>query len=82
VDLLARKDGAAIPRELAAAAGDQFGLSPREREVAALLTQGLQYNEIADRLFISIKTVKTHAHRLYEKTETRNRMELANRLRA
>jgi DNA-binding CsgD family transcriptional regulator len=29
-----------------------------------------------------VKTVKTHVHRVYEKTESRNRMELANRLRA
>jgi DNA-binding CsgD family transcriptional regulator len=82
VDLLARRDASVLPRELTTAAGDLFRLSPREREVAALLTQGLQYSEIADQLFISIKTVKTHVHRLYEKTETRNRMELANRLRA
>jgi len=50
--------------------------------VAALLTQGMLYEEIAARLFISVTTVKTHVHRLYEKTECRNRMELANRLRA
>ena len=41
-----------------------------------------RYEEIADRLFISTKTVKTHVHHLYEKTDSRNRMELANRLRA
>lgn len=82
VDLLADRPGSVLPREITVAAGDRFSLSPREREVAALLTQGLRYNEIADRLFISMKTVKTHVHRLYEKTQTRNRMELANRLRA
>jgi DNA-binding CsgD family transcriptional regulator len=59
-----------------------YSISFREREVAQLLVTGLRYGEIGQRLFISIKTVKTHVHRLYEKTGTRNRMELANVLRA
>jgi DNA-binding CsgD family transcriptional regulator len=81
VDLLQARPAAVIPGQLSAAAAARFGLSPREREVAALLAEGLRYEEIAARLFISAKTVKTHVHRLYEKTESRNRMELANRLR-
>lgn len=82
VDQLQKWGAAVIPREITDAAVRQFSLSPREREVAALLTQGMLYEEIAARLFISVTTVKTHVHRLYEKTECRNRMELANRLRA
>jgi DNA-binding CsgD family transcriptional regulator len=82
VDLLRDRTGAPIPREISDAAVRQFGLSPREREVAALLTEGMRYEEIAERLFISVTTVKTHVHRLYEKADCRNRMELANRLRA
>jgi DNA-binding CsgD family transcriptional regulator len=74
--------GAVIPRQITDAAVNRFSLSPREREIAALLTEGLRYEEIASRLFISTKTVKTHVHHLYEKTDSRNRMELANRLRA
>jgi DNA-binding CsgD family transcriptional regulator len=82
VDLLQDRGGTRIPREMSDAAVARFSLSPREREVAGLLTEGLRYDEIAARLFISTTTVKTHVHHLYEKTDTRNRMELANRLRA
>jgi len=82
VDLLQAGDAARVPREIGEAAAQRFSLSRREREVAGLLTEGLRYDEIARRLFISTKTVKTHVHHLYEKTDSRNRMELANRLRA
>ncbi len=58
-----------------------YSISAREREVARLLLTGLRYGEIGEKLFISVKTVKTHVHRLYEKTGARNRMELANLLR-
>jgi Response regulator containing a CheY-like receiver domain and an HTH DNA-binding domain len=43
-------------------------LSPRELEVAMLLTQGLRQEEIAKRLSLSAKTVNTHKTRLFEKT--------------
>ncbi len=81
-DQLQDRAGAQIPREITDTAVARFSLSPREREVAVLLTEGLRYEEIALRLFISTRTVKTHVHHLYEKTDSRNRMELANRLRA
>jgi DNA-binding CsgD family transcriptional regulator len=64
------------------AALDRYAISEREEEVALLLLAGLRYSEIADQLFISVKTVKTHVHRLYQKTGTRNRMEFAICLRA
>lgn len=53
-------------------------LSARELEVAQLIISGLSYQEIGDKLFISLKTVKTHAYRVYLKTGTRNKVELAN----
>lgn len=43
-------------------------LSPRELEVALLLTQGLRQEDIAKRLSLSAKTVNTHKTRLFEKT--------------
>ncbi len=82
VDLLGLGAAGGIPREISDAAVTRFSLSPREREVASLLTEGLRYDEIATRLFISTKIVKTHVHHLYDKTDSRNRRELANRLRA
>ena len=55
-------------------------ISSRESEVLALLERGLTYREIADELCISLATVKTHTSRLYEKTGTRNKVELINLL--
>ncbi len=81
VDLLQRRQSAGERPGLPDAALSRFSISQREAEVAALLLSGLRYHEIADRLFISMKTVKTHVHRLYQKTGTRNRMELAICLR-
>lgn len=55
-------------------------ITARESEVLALLERGLTYREIADELCISLATVKTHTSRLYEKTGTRNKVELINLL--
>jgi DNA-binding CsgD family transcriptional regulator len=51
-------------------------LSEREREVLALVVAGLSNAEIADKLFIAEGTVKTHVHRLLEKTGMRRREDL------
>lgn len=52
-------------------------LSPREKEVAVLISQGLGNAEIAERLFISIPTVKTHVARILEKMQVENRVQIA-----
>ncbi len=49
--------------------------SPRELEVLELLAQGNTNQEIADRLFVSLGTVKTHLHNISEKLGTTNRVE-------
>lgn len=51
-------------------------LSRREREVLALLVQGYTNQEVADRLFISVKTVETYRGRITEKLGLRTRAEL------
>ncbi len=51
-------------------------ITPAELRVLELLREGLQDKEIADRLSISPRTVASHLHRLYRKTETGNRLEL------
>ncbi len=52
-------------------------LSPREREVLELLAHGLKNREIAERLFLSEATVKTHVRHLLDKLRLRNRAEAA-----
>ena len=56
-------------------------LSEREIEVLRLLTLGLSNQEIADRLFISAGTAKTHIHNLCVKLGAHNRTEAAMRAR-
>jgi ATP/maltotriose-dependent transcriptional regulator MalT len=52
---------------------ENLGISKREYEVLALLGTGMSNQEIADALFISQNTVKTHTSRLFEKLDVKNR---------
>jgi DNA-binding NarL/FixJ family response regulator len=59
-------------------AADPLGaLSARERDVLALLAEGLRNREIAERLVITEATVKTHVRHVLEKLRFRNRAEAA-----
>jgi len=51
-------------------------LTPREREVVALIATGLSNEEIAGRLYVSQSTVKTHANRAMMKVGARDRAQL------
>jgi DNA-binding NarL/FixJ family response regulator len=51
-------------------------LTPREREVATLIASGLSNDEIAERLFMSPSTAKTHAARAMTKAGARDRAQL------
>lgn len=62
---------------------DQTGLSKRELEVLGLISEGLSNEEIAEKLFISLNTIKTHTSNLFEKMEVKRRtqaIEKAKRL--
>jgi DNA-binding CsgD family transcriptional regulator len=55
-------------------------LTQRQREIAMLVISGASNKEIARQLVISIKTVKNTLTRVFEKTQTRSRTQLAVRL--
>jgi DNA-binding NarL/FixJ family response regulator len=52
-------------------------LTEREREIAAAMARGSSNQEIADELFISLATVKTHIGRVLEKLDAANRVQVA-----
>ncbi|HET7711078.1 MAG TPA: response regulator transcription factor [Thermoanaerobaculia bacterium] len=52
-------------------------LTRREVEIVQMLTTGLSNREIADKLFISEGTVKSHLHTIYEKLGLKSRLQLA-----
>jgi DNA-binding NarL/FixJ family response regulator len=56
-------------------------LTPREREIAALIGRGLSNKEISRRLRIGLSTVKNHVHNLLEKLQVPGRSAAAARLR-
>ncbi|MBK8415571.1 MAG: response regulator transcription factor [Bacteroidia bacterium] len=54
-------------------------LSQRENEILGLLAKGLRYKEIADQLFLSTETVRTHIRNIYEKLQVNSRTEAINK---
>jgi DNA-binding NarL/FixJ family response regulator len=54
-------------------------LTARENEMLQMLAKGLLYKEIAEKLNISINTVKQHIHNIYEKLHVQNRTEAINK---
>ncbi len=52
---------------------EQLGITPRELEILEAIAAGLSNREIAERLFVSENTVKTHAARLFDKLSARRR---------
>lgn len=56
-------------------------LSRREEEVAGFVTEGLANREIADKMQISVRTVKAHLTSIFAKTGFRDRLELAVRMK-
>ena len=55
-------------------------LSPREKEVLTLLSKGLLYKEIADKLGIGFGTVRQHLYKVYEKLHVQNKTEAINKV--
>ncbi len=58
---------------------EQYGLSEREVDVLLLISKGLKNEEIANTLFVSLSTVKTHTRNIFIKLDVRNRIEAARK---
>lgn len=58
---------------------EEHGLSPRESEILALLSEGLANREIAGRLGISPETVRSHLGHVYEKLQVKTRTEAVSK---
>ena len=52
---------------------EELGLTPRELQILELIASGLSNREIAEKLFVSENTVKTHSSRVFEKLGARRR---------
>jgi len=58
----------------------EFNLTKRECEILELLAKGYRYKEIADKLFVSIETVRSHVHHIYEKLQVSSRTDALNKI--
>jgi DNA-binding NarL/FixJ family response regulator len=75
---IARKVVGALQKPFEPTASSSL-VSRRENEVLQLLSQGLLYKEIGDKLNISTGTVRQHIHKIYEKLHVQNRTEALNK---
>lgn len=55
-------------------------LSGREKEILILLSKGYRYKEIAEKVFLSINTVRTHIRNIYIKLQVSSRTEAINKI--
>lgn len=81
-----REAGFAVPRRAAGGTRvpphlQRVGVTAREYDVLELVVDGLQNKQIADRLYLSVRTVETHVTRLLQRTGSGDRGELAAHLR-
>ena len=58
-----------------------FGLTLREREVLEFLSDGLSYQKIADKLMISLSTIRTHISNIYEKLHVNSKVEAIRKIK-
>jgi len=78
---IARRVVEAFHQPVKSSDSDDVKLSKRETEILELLTKGLANKEIADRLDISVETVRVHLRRVYEKLHVHSRTEAAMKFR-
>ena len=58
---------------------ERLGITPRELEILQAIADGLSNREIAEKLFVSENTVKTHSSRLFVKLDARRRTQVVQR---
>jgi NarL family two-component system response regulator LiaR len=58
---------------------ESLGITPRELEILQLIAEGLSNREIAERVFVSENTVKTHSSRVFDKLGARRRTQAVQR---
>lgn len=58
----------------------EYNLTNRESEILDLLAKGYRYKEIAKQLFVSIETVRSHIHHIYEKLQVSSRTDALNKV--
>ncbi|MBI4547852.1 MAG: response regulator transcription factor [Ignavibacteriae bacterium] len=73
-DLIARKV-VQVFQKTGKSSKETENLSEREMELLSYLAKGYHDQEIADKLFISVKTVRTHLRNIYQKLHVRSRTE-------
>ena len=56
-----------------------YHLTEREKEILGHLAKGLTYQQVADAIFLSSKTIKKHVYNIYEKLHVNSRMEAVNK---
>jgi NarL family two-component system response regulator LiaR len=57
----------------------RLGISKRELEVLQLMAEGLSNHQIAERLFVSLNTIKTHSGKVFEKLEVQRRTQAVDK---
>lgn len=67
----------AVPHPMASP--DVLGISKREMEILELMAQGYSNQEIAEKTFLSIHTIKTHASNLFVKLDVKRRTQAVSR---
>jgi DNA-binding NarL/FixJ family response regulator len=60
---------------------NKYNLSRRELEILELMSAGYRNKEIAEKLFISSHTVRSHIYNIYEKLHVQSRVEALNKLK-
>ena len=86
---ITRKEQVIVEREVMVPAATHFvlneqrlqelAITKRELEILGLIAQGLSNREIAERLFVSENTVKTHSSRLFDKLSAKRRTQAVQR---